>query len=198
MSDEAESVLREDPVMAALIEQHDPYSEQDWSAFERLCISIINQQLSTASAAATRERVFELFDGELTPDRVLKANDEDLRSAGLSRQKAEYMRNAARAFQKQDLTRDGLAEYSNDAVIETLTEITGVGEWTARMFLLFVLEREDVLPLGDLAVRRAIEELYGDGSGELTRPEMRAIAAQWRPYRSVATKYLWAAYESDR
>ena len=106
------------------------------------------------------------------------------------------MKNAAEAFQEEDYTREGLADHSAEAVIEKLTEIKGVGEWTARMFLLFVLEREDVLPLGDLAVRRGIERLYGDG-GEMTREEMRAVAERWRPYRSVAARYIWAEYESE-
>ena len=199
MLDEAEPVLRQDPVMAELIEKHDPYVEPDWDEFERLCISIINQQLSTASAAAVRERVFELFRDEVTPEAVLEAEDDALRSAGLSRSKIEYMRNAARAFRENDYTREGLADYSNDEVIDLLTEIKGIGEWTARMYLLFVLERPDVLPLGDLAVRRGIEQLYGNGTepGEMTRDEMREIAEAWRPYRSVATRYIWAEYESE-
>ena len=196
MLDEAHSVLRSDPVMADLIERHDPYVERDWDEYERLCITIINQQLSTASAAAVRERVFELLRDEVTPENVLNAEDEALRAAGLSESKVEYMRNAARAFRANDYTREGLAEYSNNEVIDILTEIKGIGEWTARMYLLFVLEREDVLPLGDLAIRRAIEDLYGNGA-ELSRAEMREIADQWRPYRSVATRYLWAEYESD-
>ncbi|ELZ14518.1 HhH-GPD family protein [Haloterrigena salina JCM 13891] len=196
MLDEAEPVIRTDPVMAELIERHDPYVEPDWNEFERLCISIINQQLSTASATAVRERVFELLRDEVTPETVLEAEDEALRAAGLSESKIEYMRNAARAFRENDYTRAGLADYSNDEVIDLLTEIKGVGEWTARMYLLFVLQREDVLPLGDLAIRRAIEELYGDGE-ELSRAEMREIAERWRPYRSAATRYLWAEYESE-
>ncbi|WP_436347584.1 DNA-3-methyladenine glycosylase family protein [Natronorubrum sp. FCH18a] len=194
---DAEPVLRQDPVMAELVERHDPYVEPNWDEFERLCISIINQQLSTASAAAVRERVFELFRDEVTPEAVLEADDDALRSAGLSRQKIEYVRNAARAFQENDYTRAGLADYSNEEVLDLLTEIKGVGDWTARMYLLFVLERPDVLPLGDLAVRRGIEQLYGDGDDDLTRAEMREIAEAWRPYRSVATRYIWAEYESE-
>lgn len=189
-------VLREDPVMARLIETHEPYDEPDWTAYERLCISIINQQLSTASATAIRERVFELVDGQLTPEAILEAETEALRAAGLSGRKIEYLRNAGRAFKRDEYTRAGLADCSNAEVVDRLTEIKGVGEWTARMYLLFVLKREDILPLGDLAVRRGIERLYGDGE-ELTRAEMRSIAEQWRPYRSVATRYIWADYESD-
>ncbi|EMA43063.1 DNA-3-methyladenine glycosylase family protein [Halobiforma nitratireducens] len=196
MFEAAHAVLREDPVMADLIDRHDPYVEPDWDEFERLCISIINQQLSTASAMAVRERTFDVLDGEVTPETVLAADDEALRDAGLSGRKIEYMRNAARAFQEHDYTRAGLADYANDDVIDQLTEIKGIGEWTARMYLLFVLERPDILPLGDLAVRRGIEQLYADGE-ELPRAEMREIAQQWRPYRSVATRYIWAEYESD-
>ncbi|QRV16128.1 DNA-3-methyladenine glycosylase 2 family protein [Haloterrigena salifodinae] len=196
MLDEAEPVIRTDPVMAELIERHDPYVEPDWNEFERLCISIINQQLSTASATAVRERVFELLRDEVTPETVLEAEDEALRAAGLSESKVEYIRNAARAFRENDYTRAGLDDYSNDEVMDLLTEIKGVGEWTARMYLLFVLQREDVLPLGDLAIRRAIEDLYGDGD-DMSRAEMREIAERWRPYRSAATRYLWAEYESD-
>lgn len=195
MIDEAESVLRRDPVMARLVDAHDPYVEPDWDEFERLCISIVNQQLSTASAMAVRERVFDVLGGEVTPEAVLAADEGPLRDAGLSRTKVEYFRNAARAFQRNDYSREGLAAHSDEVVIDELTAIKGIGEWTARMYLLFVLEREDVLPLGDLAVRRAIERLYGDGA-EMTRSEMREVAERWRPYRSVATRYLWAEYES--
>jgi len=195
MNDEAHAVLRDDPVMAELLDRHDPYVEPDWSEYERLCISIINQQLSTASAAAVRERVFEALEGEVTPESVLAADEAALRDAGLSRRKVEYVRNAARAFQENDYTRAGLADHSDAAVVDLLTEIKGIGEWTARMYLLFVLERPDVLPLGDLAVRRGIEQLYADGE-ELPRAEMSEIAEPWRPYRSVATRYIWAEYES--
>ncbi|WP_408959117.1 DNA-3-methyladenine glycosylase family protein [Natrinema sp. 74] len=196
MRDEAHAVLREDPVMAELVDRHDPYIEPDWDEYERLCISIINQQLSTASAAAVRERVFDLLDRDVTPAAVLAADESALRDAGLSEMKVDYLRNAARAFRDRDYTRAGLATYSNEEVIDLLTEIKGIGAWTARMYLLFVLERPDVLPLGDLAVRRGIEQLYGNGD-DLTRGEMREIAEPWRPYRSTATRYIWAEYESD-
>jgi len=193
--DGVESVLRTDPVMAELLDKHDPYTEANWTEYERLCISIINQQLSTASAAAVKERVFALL-GDVTPEAVLAAEKEALRDAGLSRTKVEYLKNAARAFQRNDFTVEGLADHSNEEVVSALTEIKGVGDWTARMYLMFVLEREDILPLGDLAVRRGIQQLYGDGE-ELTREEMREIGERWRPYRSVATRYIWAEYESD-
>jgi DNA-3-methyladenine glycosylase II len=195
MRSDAEAVLREDPVMAELLDRHEPYTERERAPYERLCVSIINQQLSTASAAAVRERVFETL-GEVTPARVLAADAEALREAGLSGSKVEYVRNAAVAFQEADLTPAGLEHLDDDAVVDRLTEIRGIGRWTAEMYLIFVLDRPDVLPLGDLAVRRGIEALYGDGGG-LTRAEMREVADAWRPYRSHGTRYVWAAYEAD-
>ncbi len=196
MNDEVETVLRTDPTMASLIDEHGrltvtPAADE----FGRLCRSVVNQQLSTASAAAIRERVFAALDDDVTPERVLAADEQRLREAGLSGTKVEYLRSIATAFDERDLTREGLSELSDEAVVADLTTITGVGEWTARMYLIFALGREDVLPLGDLAVRRGIEALYNDGE-ELTRAEMREIAEPWRPYRSYATRYVWADYES--
>ncbi|WP_433623843.1 DNA-3-methyladenine glycosylase family protein [Halomicrococcus sp. NG-SE-24] len=196
MDEDIEATLRDDPVMAELLDEHDPYTEPEWTEYERLVVSIINQQLSTASAAAVKERVFAVLDQEVNPATVLEAEADALRDAGLSRTKVEYVRNAARAFRENDLTREGLAEHSDEEVIDQLTDIKGIGKWTARMYLIFVLERPDVLPLGDLAVRRGIERLYAD-SGDLSRSEMRDIAEAWRPYRSWATRYIWAEYESD-
>jgi len=181
--------------MGRLVDTHgrlrlDPADDE----FRRLCRSILNQQLSTASANAIRERAFGLLDDEVTPRRVLDADVAALRDAGVSETKVEYLRSAAEAFRARDLTRAGLASHPDDEAIEALTRIRGVGEWTARMYLIFALGREDVLPLGDLAVRRGIEAVYGDGDG-MSREEMRAVAETWRPYRSYGTRYIWAEYE---
>ncbi|SFR59164.1 DNA-3-methyladenine glycosylase family protein [Halogeometricum limi] len=200
MTDDATAVLGRDSVMQRVIDERDPYTEPDWTAFERLCIAIVSQRVSTASAAAVRERVFEVLDGVVTPESVLAADEGALREAGLPASKVGYLRNVARAFRREDLTKAGLAGYSDDEVLDRLTEITGVGEWTAETFLIFALGREDVLPLGDLAVRRGIERLYGDADGdgaELTRAEMEEIAEQWRPHRSLATRYIWADYLAE-
>ena len=196
MDDDVERTLRADPTIARLIDRHGrltvtPAADE----FRRLCRSIVNQQLSTASAEAIRDRAFAVLDDEVTPERVLAADADRLRDAGLSETKVEYLRSAARAFTDRDLRRGALADLSDEAVVDELTTITRVGEWTARMYLLFALGREDVLPLGDLAVRRGIEALYNDGE-ELSRAEMRGIASSWRPYRSYGTRYVWAAYES--
>jgi DNA-3-methyladenine glycosylase II len=185
-------VLGADPVMADLLDAHgdltlDPAPDE----FRRLVVSIVNQQLSTASAAAIRDRVFDHL-GEVTPERVLAADRGALREAGLSGTKVDYLRNAARAFEDRDLTRTGLADYDDEAVVEELTRITGVGRWSAEMYLIFVLGREDVLPLGDLAIRRGLADLYGCDS----RAAMREAAAPWRPYRSYGTLYVWKHHEN--
>jgi DNA-3-methyladenine glycosylase II len=179
--------------MAGLVETHGAVTlTPAENAFERLCVSIINQQLSTASAEAIRERVFGLFDGDLTPAGVLAVDSEPLRDAGLSRTKVEYLRNTAVAFRDRDLSQERLSSLSNEAVVDELTRIKGIGEWSAEMFLIFALGREDVLPLGDLAIRRGLASLY-----DVTeRDEMRTVAEPWRPYRSYGTLYVWRAYES--
>jgi DNA-3-methyladenine glycosylase II len=192
-----QEVLRTDPVMASLIDRfgeitHSPADDE----YRRLVVSIINQQLSSASAAAVRERVFTALECEITPGAVLEASTEELRSAGLSEAKVRYLRNTAEAFQDRDLTRTGLAGYSNDEVLAELTSITGIGEWTARMYLMFALGREDVLPLGDLGIRNGIDDLYGDGS-EMSRTEMQSVAERWRPYRTYGCRYVWRHYETD-
>jgi DNA-3-methyladenine glycosylase II len=192
---DAHETLREDPVLRALIEEFGEIEiDTAEDPFERLVVSIINQSVSTASANAVRDRVFERLD-DITPAAVLAADTDELSGAGLGETKTEYVRNAARAFRERDLGREGFADASDEEVIDELGEIRGIGEWTARMYLIFALGREDVLPLGDLAVRRGIESLYGDGE-ELTRGEMREIAERWRPYRSLATLYIWRHYES--
>lgn len=190
--------LQDDPVMARLADEYGPVTIQPADhEYQRLTVSIINQQLSTASANAVRERVFELFDEPITPSAMLTVDEDALREAGVSGRKVEYLRNTAEAFQREDYTRSGLEGCSGEVVVERLTRIRGVGGWTARMYLIFVLGREDVLPLGDLAVRSGIDALYGNGTGSMTRDEMRAVADRWRPYRSYGTKYVWRAYESD-
>jgi len=198
MNERVAATLREDPTMARLIDRHGPLTiEPAGDEFARLCTSIVNQQLSTASAAAIHERFVDVLGGDPTPEGVLAADEDRLREAGLSGTKVEYLREVAAAFRdgERDLTREGLADASDEEIVAALTEIRGVGEWTARMYLIFALGREDVFPLGDLAVRKGIEQTYNDGE-ELTRAEMREIGNAWRPYRSYGTRYVWAEYES--
>lgn len=146
-----------------------------------------------ASAAATRERLFDAV--EVTPAGILAADEDVLRDAGLSRQKVRYVRNLAEAFRSEGYDREFFADMSDDEVRAELTDITGIGEWTVDMQLLFILGREDVFPVGDLGVRQGLRTVVGDDGETLTRAEMREVARRWRPYRSYATLYLWRAEE---
>ncbi|WP_348643006.1 DNA-3-methyladenine glycosylase 2 family protein [Natronomonas gomsonensis] len=181
--------LREDAYVGPLIEEHGVL-ELDTAddMFERLVVSILRQQVSMASAAATRKRLFESV--EVTPEGILAADPETLRDAGLSRQKTRYVRNVAETF-RGEFSKAYFETLDDDAVVSELTSITGVGEWTANMQLLFSLGRPDVFPVGDLGVRKGMETLFG----EMTREEMVTEAERWAPYRSYATLYLWRIEE---
>lgn len=182
--------LRDDVYIGPLIDRYGRLElEPAEDMFQRLVVSVIRQQVSMASAEATRERLFEAV--EMTPEGVLAAETETLRECGLSRQKAGYVRNIAEAFASEY---DGayFEPLDDDEIIEELTSIKGVGEWTARMQLLFSLGRPDVFPVGDLGVRKGMEMLFDD---EMSRDEMVDRAERWKPYRSYATLYLWRVDE---
>jgi DNA-3-methyladenine glycosylase II len=182
--------LREDSYLGPLVERHghlklDPADDM----FERLVVSILRQQVSMASAAATRERLYEAV--EVTPEGILAADPETLRNVGLSRQKTGYVRNVAEAF-RDDYSKAYFEELDDQAVVDELTDIKGVGEWTARMQLLFSLGRPDVFPVGDLGIRKGMRNLFGE---DLSRAEMVEAAERWAPYRSYASLYLWRVEE---
>ncbi|MFB6352837.1 MAG: DNA-3-methyladenine glycosylase [Halobacteriales archaeon] len=179
--------LRDDPALAPHVEEHGPVELSPHpDPFERLVTAIVNQQLSGASAAAIHDRLTERF--ELTPETLLAADEAALRETGLSSSKVDYVRSVAEAAREGRLAHDRFAGLSDDEAIDALTEIRGVGVWTAKMFLLFVLAREDVFPVEDLGIRRAMEALFGD---DVSREWMVERAGQWAPYRSYASRYLW-------
>lgn len=184
--------LATDAALAPLIEAYGPL-ELDVAAdpFERLVTSLVNQQLSSAAAATIRGRLADRF--ELTPEALLAADGAALRDVGLSGQKVEYVRHAAEAAREGRLDRDRFDGMPDDTVVGELTDIRGVGDWTARMFLLFALGREDVFPVGDLAIRRAMTAVCGIEDGD--REAMVQRAEPWRPYRSYAALYLWHHHE---
>lgn len=191
MSQDAISFLRDDPDIGHLVADHgDVTLEPAEDLFERLVVSILRQQVSMASANATRERLEDAV--ELTPTALLRTDRSTLRDLGLSRQKASYVHNVAEAFVEHDYSREYFAEMSDDAVIAELTDIDGVGTWTAKMQLLFSLGRPDVFPVEDLGIRKGMHTLYGD---DLERSRMEEIAERWRPYRSYASLYLWRAVD---
>ena len=187
---DAIAALRADSDLRPLIERHGPLAiEPTDDFFARFVVSVLRQQVSMASAAATRDRLFDAV--EVTPAGILAADDATLRDAGLSRQKTRYVNNVAEAFRDRGYSLDSFAGMDDDAVLDELTSITGVGDWTARMQLLFSLGRPDVFPVGDLGIRKGMRELYGD----IDREAMVETAERWAPYRSYASLYLWRIEE---
>ena len=201
MSDDAIAFLREDADLGPLVDEFGPLSiEPAPDFFTRFVVSILRQQVSMASAAAMRDRLFDAIGVpaeadpdrvEVTPEAVLAADEAVFRDAGLSRQKIEYVNNVAEAFVERGYSREYFADVPDDEVVAELTTIKGVGAWTAEMQLMFSLGRPDVFPVGDLGIRKGMETLYGD----LTRAEMVETAERWRPYRSYASLYLWRIEE---
>ena len=165
--------------------------------FGTLVRSIVYQQLSGKVASVILQRLIAAMpDGELTAQNILRLRPERMRKLGLSRAKTEYIRDLARRTAKGQLLFEGLHELEDDAVIEHLTQVKGVGVWTAHMFLMFALRRREVLPVGDLGVRSAIRRAYGLEALP-TASEMEERAALWRPYCSVAAWYLWRSLEGN-
>lgn len=192
MSRDAFEHLQTDPLLGPVVETHGPLDlDPAPDPFERLVVSIVNQQLSTASAAAIRERLFDRC--EISPAGVLAADEETLREVGLSGQKIDYLRSVARAFQETPFGPAYFAGEDDEQVIEELTEIRGVGVWTAKMFCMFCLGRPDVFPVEDLGIRNGVTAL---AEADLTRAEVVERAEPWRPYRSYACLYVWRDYEA--
>jgi len=165
-------------------------------AYGTLVRSITGQQLSTKAAATIYGRLTELYGGRTpTPQEILDTDPEQLRAIGLSNAKAAYLRDLAEHVVDGELPIGELAELPDAQVRELLTAIKGLGPWTVDMFLMFHLGRRDVLPVGDLGIRKAIQIQYG--LDELPKPaEMETIAEAWRPQRTLASLYLWESLDN--
>lgn len=186
-----------DPVMAGLITHYGKCTlwRREFAPFPTLCRAIIGQQISTRAAETVEARVLQTLGTDtFAPEPMLAAADDALRAAGLSRAKLRYLRALAEADGNIDW--DGLQALDDAAVTATLTAIPGIGPWTAEMFLIFVLRRPDVFSPGDAGLRGTINRLYADGE-KLSLDEVRAIAAPWAPWRSVACWYLWRVADGD-
>src|SRR5688572_21900146 len=202
MPDPAEELRASDPVMRRLVDEHGPLDEEErrrgrpLEPYGALVRSIVGQQLSTKAARSIYGRLVELFGGKTpSPAELLAADPEDVRSVGLSRPKVAYLRSLAEHVESRELELDRLSELSDEEVSAQLTAVKGLGQWTADMFLIFHLGRPDVLPVGDLGVRRAVERLYGLEALP-TAPELEALGERWRPYRSLASLYLWESLDN--
>ena len=192
-----------DPVIAKLIDRYgtpdgllERRGRRPGDAYGALVRSIVGQQLSTRSARAIFGRLIGIFDDRTpTPRELLDVDPQTLREVGLSRAKVAYLRDLAERVEDGELDLEGIAELPDEDVAAQLTQVKGLGPWSVQMFLIFHLGRPDVLPVGDLGIRRAIQDQYG-----LDEPpdaaEMERIAEPWRPNRSLASLYLWRSLDA--
>jgi len=184
-----------DPVLRAIIERVGPCRmEFDPAEFSSLAEAIVYQQLNGKAAATIFNRFASLAGEPITPERILKLTDEQLRSVGLSKQKSAYLKDLAVKAAAGTLNFSRLPELPDDEVIQHLTQVKGIGIWTAHMFLIFSLRRPNVLPTGDYGVQMAMKKHYG--KRKLPKPkDMEKIARAWEPYRSVACWYMWRSLD---
>ncbi|MDB5164916.1 MAG: DNA-3-methyladenine glycosylase [Candidatus Saccharibacteria bacterium] len=195
----AEHLAKNDPHLAPIIKRAGlaaikPHSNYYWELVD----SIISQQLSVKAAASIEKRFQELFDSEFPePAAILEKSVEELRAVGLSGAKARYVRDLAEHVLDGRLVLDNFDSMSNEEIITMLTDVKGIGEWTAHMFLIFSLGRLDILPVGDLGIRNGIRALYS--FEDIPTPQQikdLAAANNWAPYQSVASWYVWHSLDN--
>lgn len=184
-----------DPILRAIIGRVGPCRiEYGPPEFHSLAESIVYQQLNGKAAFTIFKRFTTLAGDPVTPKGILKLTEVQMRSVGLSKQKSSYLRDMAERAVRGDLDFSKLHELADEDVIKHLTQVKGVGEWTAQMFLMFTLRRPNVLPTGDFGVQTAIKKHYN--KRKLPKPlQMQKIAKAWEPYRSFACWYLWRSLD---
>jgi len=183
--------------MARLIKEHGPcsmWTTKEASLFHSLASAIIGQQLSVKAADTIQQRVMQAASNPLTPNSYLGADEERLRSAGLSKPKISYIRNLAEAI-GNGLSKRRLQVLADADAVARLTAVKGIGAWTAEMYLIFGLKRMDVLSLGDAGLQRAARILYNHGQPR--EGLLMQIGEAWRPYRSVASWHLWRSLKNE-
>jgi DNA-3-methyladenine glycosylase II len=192
-----------DPILGGLVSGHGPLDEEERrrgrpdDAYGALLRAIVGQQLSVKAARTIYDRLCALYgDRTPTPAELIETDPEELRGVGLSRAKASYLRDLAEHVEDGELDLEQLPELPDDEVSAQLIAVKGLGRWTVDMFLMFHLGRPDILPVGDLGIRRAVQIAYGLGdlpdAAELTR-----IAQPWQPHRTLACLYLWASLDNE-
>jgi DNA-3-methyladenine glycosylase II len=192
-------LLRRDPVLAALIRRQGPCglaAARRADHFSALVRAITFQQLSTKAASTIYNRMAALMpDGTPTPEGFAALSDDRLRGAGMSRQKIAYLRDLCEKVASKKIDLDALDALSDEEVVAALVTVKGIGRWSAEMFLIFRLLRPDVLPVGDLGIVTAMQKAYKLRKRP-TPERMRKIAEAWRPYRSIASWYLWRSLDN--
>ncbi|MCM2535152.1 DNA-3-methyladenine glycosylase [Neobacillus pocheonensis] len=195
MKDKINILTSNDPVLGKFIEiigELELNKRDDY--FQSLVSSIIGQQLSAKAAATIFGRFVEFTKGVLTPEKILSISAEELRSLGISYSKIKYLKDLSQKVLDKELALDTLDRLTNDEVIASLTSVKGIGKWTAEMFLIFSLGRENVLSLLDVGLQRGAKWLYNKEDGKKILEER---AANWEPYHSIASLYLWEAVNQD-
>ena len=188
------SLSRRDPILRKLIKAYpDAALGGRGDAFQTLARSITGQQISVKAAQSIWKR-FEDCSGAVTPEKVAALTPEAIRACGYSGSKVAYIHDLAAHFASGAVKPRRWPRMGDEAIIEDLVRVKGIGRWSVEMFLIFHLMRPDVLPVGDLGLQRAMERQYNKGKA-LTKAEMREIGAAWAPYRSVATWYLWRSLD---
>lgn len=184
-----------DPILCAIIERVGPFRmEYGTAEFSSLAEAIVYQQLNGKAALTIFNRFAELAGDPLSPEGILKLSDAQLRGVGLSKQKSAYLKDLATKTASGQLDFARLPGLPDEEVIEHLTQVKGVGVWTAHMFLIFSLRRPNVLPTGDYGVQMAVKKHYR--KRKLPKPkDMEKIARAWEPYRSVACWYMWRSLD---
>ncbi|MGH7451632.1 MAG: DNA-3-methyladenine glycosylase family protein [bacterium] len=185
-----------DPVLASILARHGPCTlRPQRQYFVALAEAILSQQLSVKAAATIFKRFKEKLGGRVAPENILELTDAHFRAAGVSRQKMAYLRDLAVKWQDGMIAHRRFAKMRDDEVIQALTQVKGIGRWTAEMFLIFSLMRPDVLPVDDLGFRKALQLAYKlrklPSAGKIEQ-----LAECWKPYRSVATWYMWASLDN--
>lgn len=186
--------LSKDEKLKKLIEQHGTFKlNKQKNLYLYLCYSIMSQQLSTKVARVIKLRFLELYAGEPTAQQIIDTPFEKLRAIGLSNAKVGYVQNVARFEIEKGMDHKKLSKMSNEEVIEYLTEIKGVGQWTVEMLLMFALGREDLFAIDDLGLQQAVIGLYDlrHRKKKIMLSKILKIAGQWAPYRTYACLYLW-------
>lgn len=165
--------------------------------FLKLCCDIIAQQLGGKAAQPIIQRFLKLFPrGNVTPARALAFSEKELRAVGMSWAKARYVRDLAHKTHRREVLLEELPRLEDEAVVAELTKVKGIGHWTAEMFLMFTLGREDVFSLGDFGLRKGLERIYGKQRTR-TPKSIEAIVSRWSPYKSYGSLALWHAIDSE-
>ena len=195
MWSEAEKLLSKDKYIGPLIKKYGPCKikkRKKSQYFESLVSEIIGQQLHGKAASTIYGRLEKELGGEVIPEKILRKRDATLRKCGLSFAKIKYVKDLSSRVKSERLKVEDLDRLSDEEVIEELTKVKGIGRWTADMFLMFSLARPDTFPVGDLGIRNGMKKLL---NGKMSEEQMVKFGQRWKPFRTVASWYLWRAVD---